>query len=305
MDILNFISWIRGGRKFTTVNPSQTLLPAAVKDPKRDDQWLTGAISVDDFAAQVGPYAPAGPQGPIGPQGVPGPVGPAGLNWQGAWSPSGVYVVDDAVGFGGASWFCINNVGPSGSNPSTDTVNWALLASQGATGPQGPQGPQGPAGGSSKVFSSTLLGLAVTGTTSPTASQSFFIPANTLLSSGVLRLNWGVYRSTGISTVTTRVYINTSNTIAGATLIATGAGQPTSTTGAGSYLNNVRTIQKTNTTGYIFNSNLQASNDLGNTNQTRSAFTINNSTNLYLIFAVELSNSSDSAFIDRVLLEQF
>jgi hypothetical protein len=149
MDILNFISWIRGGRKFTTVNPSQTLLPAAVKDPKRDDQWLTGAISVDDFAAQVGPYAPAGPQGlqgPIGPQGVPGPVGPAGLNWQGAWSSSGTYVVDDAVGYAGASYFCINNVSLSAMPPSADTVNWALLASQGATGPQGPQGVQGPAG---------------------------------------------------------------------------------------------------------------------------------------------------------------
>jgi hypothetical protein len=83
---------------------------------------------------------PQGVQGPIGPQGVPGPVGPAGLNWQGAWSATGTYVVDDAVGYNGASWFCIANVGPSAVPPDIDTTNWALLAAQGATGPQGPQG---------------------------------------------------------------------------------------------------------------------------------------------------------------------
>ena len=87
-----------------------------------------------------------GPQGPQGIQGPPGPVGPAGLNWQGAWSALGVYVVDDAVGYGGASYFCINNVGPSGSNPSVDTTNWALLAAQGAPGSAGIQGIQGLAG---------------------------------------------------------------------------------------------------------------------------------------------------------------
>lgn len=90
-----------------------------------------------------------GPQGPQGPQGVPGPVGPIGLLWQGSWSASGTYNINDAVGFGGASYFCINPVGPSVSNPATDTTNWALLAAQGATGPQGPQGIQGPAGASS------------------------------------------------------------------------------------------------------------------------------------------------------------
>jgi|SanBayMetagenome_1026888.scaffolds.fasta_scaffold00367_3 hypothetical protein len=90
-----------------------------------------------------------GPQGPQGPQGVPGPVGPIGLFWQGSWSASGTYNINDAVGFGGASYFCINPVGPSVSNPATDTTNWALLAAQGATGPQGPQGIQGPAGASS------------------------------------------------------------------------------------------------------------------------------------------------------------
>jgi hypothetical protein len=152
MDILNFVSWVRGKRTVKTVNPAKTLLPIALKDGRRDDRWLTGAITVVDFATEVsayvapGPAGPAGSQGPTGPQGVPGPVGPAGLNWQGSWSASGTYVADDAVGYNGASWFCLNPVGPSATNPASDPTNWALLASQGATGPQGPQGIQGPAG---------------------------------------------------------------------------------------------------------------------------------------------------------------
>ena len=162
MDILNFISWIRGRRVVTSADPASSLLPVALKDGSRDDQYLTAAISVQNFATQVSAVIPPGVQGPIGPQGVPGPVGPAGLNWQGAWSALNTYVVDDAVGFGGASYFCIIAVGPSATNPFLDTTNWALLASQGAIGPQGPQGvqgPQGPAGsgGGGSVPNGTAL----------------------------------------------------------------------------------------------------------------------------------------------------
>lgn len=77
--------------------------------------------------------------GPQGPQGVHGPVGPAGLNWQGQWVSGASYVEDDAVGYDGASWFCINPT--SGTTPpNADPTNWALLAAQGAPGPMGPQG---------------------------------------------------------------------------------------------------------------------------------------------------------------------
>jgi hypothetical protein len=54
MDILNFISWIRGGRKFTNVDPATTLVPVGVRDNRRDDKYLTGGISVEDLAAQIG-----------------------------------------------------------------------------------------------------------------------------------------------------------------------------------------------------------------------------------------------------------
>ena len=55
MDILNFISWIKGGRQVTTVDPTQTLLPLGLKDSRRDDGYLAGAITVSDFAAQLVP----------------------------------------------------------------------------------------------------------------------------------------------------------------------------------------------------------------------------------------------------------
>jgi len=88
---------------------------------------------------------PQGIQGPAGPQGPVGPVGPAGLNWQGVWVSGTSYIVDDAVGYAGASWFCINPT--SGTTPpDLDTTNWALLAAQGAQGPAGPAGAQGPTG---------------------------------------------------------------------------------------------------------------------------------------------------------------
>ena len=51
MDILNFISWTKNGRTVSTVDASQTLLPVGLKDPKRDDGYLAGAISVADFLA--------------------------------------------------------------------------------------------------------------------------------------------------------------------------------------------------------------------------------------------------------------
>lgn len=54
MDILNFISWIRGRRQVTTVDPAKTLIPIGLKDGRRDDDYLAGAITVTDFAGVVG-----------------------------------------------------------------------------------------------------------------------------------------------------------------------------------------------------------------------------------------------------------
>jgi hypothetical protein len=164
-----------------------------------------------------------GPVGPIGPQGVPGPVGPAGLNWQGVWDGTNVsYVVDDAVGFGGASWFCINNIAsnPSNLNPSVDTTNWALLAAQGSTGPQGPQGIPG---ASPIFYVKTTDGATMSGGggTFDAVSDVVVIPANTLTADSIIEVTFGIVRLSG-STVQPRLFLNTSNSLIGATQIAAG-----------------------------------------------------------------------------------
>jgi len=126
----------------------------------------TEPFTVEDIASFVG-VGSQGPQGVQGPAGPLGPVGPAGLNWQGSWVSGTSYVADDAVGYNGASWFCI--LATSGTTtPNLDTTHWALLASQGAQGiqgVQGPTGPQGPAGtsgdGIAKVLKTTITSAQV------------------------------------------------------------------------------------------------------------------------------------------------
>ena len=219
MDILNFISWIKGRRYVTSADPASSLLPVALKDDRRDDSYLTAAISVQNFATQVAAVIPAGAQGPQGPQGVPGPVGPAGLNWQGSWSAASTYSVNDAVEFGGASYFCYNplGAGPSLLDPPSDPGNWALLASQGAVGPQGPQGiqgPVGPAGTASPSFSNTFqptYGFPANGNQYTMSAST--IPANTFNNSTnpILNIKAFVSKLPSAGTFIVRVYIT--NTI--------------------------------------------------------------------------------------------
>jgi len=49
MDILNFISWIKNRRYFPTVDPATTLLPVGIRDDKRDDKYLAGAMTVQEL----------------------------------------------------------------------------------------------------------------------------------------------------------------------------------------------------------------------------------------------------------------
>lgn len=215
MDILNFISWIKGKRIVTAVDPASTVLPVGLRDPRRDDNYLTGAITVQDFAAQM-PAGPTGAQGPAGPQGVAGPVGPAGLNWQGSWSALGTYVIDDAVGYGGASWFCIDPVGPSATTPDLDPTNWALLASQGSPGTAGPQGIQGVPGPNSITVGTTaiasgaterLLFQSTTNVVTEDARLKYVVSRGSLISTGKLNdVNNTALGDYALSATTTGLY---------------------------------------------------------------------------------------------------
>jgi hypothetical protein len=130
-------------------------------------QGNTGATGV---AGPIGPTGSDGVAGPTGSQGLQGiqgvagsnAVSPSGLIWRGTWNATYSYAINDAVGYGSASWFCFTDVTARpipltpNDSPDIDTTHWALLAmqgSQGIPGAQGPQGipgipgPQGPTGG--------------------------------------------------------------------------------------------------------------------------------------------------------------
>jgi hypothetical protein len=281
MDILNFISWIKGKRQVTSVDTAKTLLPVGLKDPRRDDDYLAGAITVQDFINQVGTGS-VGPQGPIGPQGVPGPVGPAGLTWQGAWVSGNSYVVDDAVGYAGASYFCIAPT--SGTTPPNSSPNWALLASQGATGPQGPQGIQGLPGTSSTNFAST--GTFTTNSLTDTLLTSILIPANTYSSTDSFSVVAQYTKTVNSYTPFFTFHINTSNTLVGATQLATVG--LTATTRFASIFRTYM-IDGTTTTSFSHNNNT-ATDIQGSTVQIATA-TIDWTQNQYFIVAGRTSDA--------------
>ena len=92
-----------------------------------------------------GVQGPHGPEGPRGEKGDVGPAGPAGLEWKGVWDAQTDYVEDDAVSYGGSSWFAVGDP-DVGEEPSVDSVHWNALALQGTQGPKGDPGIQGPQG---------------------------------------------------------------------------------------------------------------------------------------------------------------
>jgi hypothetical protein len=227
MDILNFISWIKGSKLVPTVDPQKTLIPLGVKTNTRDDDYVSVTMTVQNFTTQVAATIPAGAQGPMGPQGVAGPVGPAGLNWQGAWVSGTSYVADDAVGYGGASYFCI--LATSGTTtPDLDPTHWALLASQGSPGPQGPQGiqgPVGPAGTATPSFSKVPSGLVSIAPGSNIVVTFSTIPGNTYNNSSwpIFCIKTALQKVAAATTLKTKVYITNTAPSQGTVFNATGA----------------------------------------------------------------------------------
>jgi hypothetical protein len=150
------MSTVPSGTRFIGISDRVNLTERKSAGLNADTQPYT----IDDLVDTIGVGA-EGPQGVEGPAGPPGPVGPAGLEWQGAWVSGTSYVANDAVGYGGASYFCI--LATSGTTtPNLATANWALLASQGAIGPQGAQGPTGPQGAGATQTLQQTVGLGNT-----------------------------------------------------------------------------------------------------------------------------------------------
>jgi hypothetical protein len=103
------------------------------------DQGIQGETGPEGPQGETGAQGETGPQGE---QGFQGETGAIGINFRGAWNSETNYVDNDAVFYGGSTWFALGDPAV-GEVPSGTSDNWFPLAIQGGTGPQGGQGLDG------------------------------------------------------------------------------------------------------------------------------------------------------------------
>jgi hypothetical protein len=155
----------------------------------------------------------------------------------------------------------------------------------------------GASGGSSPYTTvGNSAGILVNNSTTNTISASILIPGSTLVATKVLQLRAQVRKVGGSGTVNVRFYINTTNSLVGATQIAQGANM----TGSGLMQRVARDI-------YITNSSLQCyvptngiSTDLSSAPMTNVAYVL--ATPYYLIAAIQCSTLLEDGTITRLNL---
>ena len=139
-------------------------------------------------------------------------------------------------------------------------------------------------------------GILVNNSTANTISASILIPGNTLVATKVLQLRAQVRKIGGSGTVNVRFYVNTTNTLVGATQIAQGLNM----TGSG-------LMQRVGRDFYITNSSLQCyvptnglATDLNSGPMTNVTYTLANA--YYLIAAIQCSTLLEDGTITRLNL---
>jgi hypothetical protein len=139
-------------------------------------------------------------------------------------------------------------------------------------------------------------GILVNNSTANTISASILIPGSTLVATKVLQLRAQVRKVGGTGTVNVRFYINTTNSLVGATQIAQGANM----TGSG-------LMQRVGRDFYITISSLQCylptnpiSTDLSSAAMTNVTYTLANA--YYLIAAIQCSTLTEDGTVTRLNL---
>jgi hypothetical protein len=135
-------------------------------------------------------------------------------------------------------------------------------------------------------------GTAVTGTTTSTLTASILIPANTIAVGDVIYVKTRIRKTGVLGTVTTRMYVNTSNAIGGS-LIATSA-TAVLTTLMFQFTRTLAVKTATNTETMAGNLNVNADDNTGVTTAV-SANNIDWTQNQYIIVAVQNGSTSDSS----------
>lgn len=155
------------------------------------------------------------------------------------------------------------------------------------------------ASGNLNIFQQLIntAGSVITGTTANSISTSTVVASTFLGTQSNFQLRVKILKTIGGATPTdVRLYINSANSLSGATLIAT-AQQMTS---AGSFQNFWRDIFINGSTMYFFPASTASSNDL--TNYTAGTFTIAAGNSYFFIVAIQHGNTTDSAQILRTQL---
>ncbi len=117
----------------------------------------TGTAGTNGVNGSAGTAGTNGTNGLNGLPGAQGIAGPQGLTWQGTWSNTTAYAVNDAVQFNGTSY--INLQAGTGHEPDTSPTFWSLLAHAGATGTDGTNGVNGSPGTAGTNGTNGLNGL--------------------------------------------------------------------------------------------------------------------------------------------------
>ena len=286
-NINNFFNLFKTKKIKKTLAPND-ILPIGVRDTSNRSDYQPAGIFFKDLEDQLSVSGPPGPpgapgaQGPagaVGPQGIQGlvgstgPVGAAGLNFVGTWSALTAYNPTDVVFYNGSSYVCSNAVGPTATTPDVDIANWDFLALQGLEGPQGASVP---------YF--YLSGLVTINTTSDTMFGSILIPANTYSGNEAITISAQFAKTVNSYTTETKFWINTSNSLVGATQLALTDGNLSSR-----FLTMFRTFYIDGASTYICPANINVISDNTIFSTSGQTVSINWAVNQYFIITGSVS----------------
>lgn len=284
-NINNFFNLFRTKKIKKTLAPND-VIPVGVRDTSNRSDYQPAGIffkDLEDQLAVAGPPGPAGPQGPagaVGPQGIQGltgpagPVGAAGLNFVGTWSSANPYNPTDVVFYNGSSYVCSNAVGPSVTTPDVDTANWDFLALQGLQGPQGPSVPH-----------FYLSGVTTITAITDTMFGSILIPANTYTGTEAITISAQLIKLQGY-TANSKIWINTSNTLTGATQLALTTNGSTIR-----YSGVIRSFYLDGTDMHIFPQLTQSNSDNVTSTSAGQTITVNWAVDQYIIISGNVSTA--------------
>lgn len=145
------------------------------------------------------------------------------------------------------------------------------------------------------IIAKDFVNSGVSGTTVNTIIRSYLIPSNTFVLNDSLDILCSVFKNTTSQNVTLRVYFNTTVSLTGATLVGNYALSTTT-----KFVNFQRTNIYTGSGFYCFPPTASGITDRSITNVDLAVVTFNNLVDNYIIFAIQLSNSSDGGYIGGI-----